>query len=176
MTRTRSLRIIDNPFIKDENRRWSLEVPSLERSVSPRASRKTIEDRTADEAVKEIGKPSPDTAAVEAGVAKIADHVLFFAEKLFEATRPDIFDLPRLAHEAWLGLYRRNQHPAGHHFVIHQHDHPVAGTHYDLRLQCNETSSISFAIMYGLPGDPNSRRLNRNAAETRVHNVWVGAT
>ena len=26
--------------------------------------------------------------------------------------------------------------------------------------------------MYGLPGDPNSRRLNRNATETRVHNVW----
>jgi tRNA G46 methylase TrmB len=29
--------------------------------------------------------------------------------------------------------------------------------------------------MYGLPGDPNSRRLNRNATETRVHNLWVGA-
>ena len=28
--------------------------------------------------------------------------------------------------------------------------------------------------MYGLPGDPNSRRLNRNATETRVHNLWVG--
>lgn len=26
--------------------------------------------------------------------------------------------------------------------------------------------------MYGLPGDPNSRRLNRNATETRVHNLW----
>ena len=48
----------------------------------------------------------------------------------------------------------------------------VAGTHYDLRLQCNPTSSISFAIMYGLPGDPNSRRLNRNATETRVHCLW----
>ncbi|OAG42645.1 hypothetical protein AYO21_03230 [Fonsecaea monophora] len=26
--------------------------------------------------------------------------------------------------------------------------------------------------MYGLPGDPNSTRLNRNATETRVHNLW----
>ncbi|KAK7885711.1 hypothetical protein LTR67_010063 [Exophiala xenobiotica] len=26
--------------------------------------------------------------------------------------------------------------------------------------------------MYGLPGDPNSRKLNRNATETRVHNLW----
>ncbi|KAF6231611.1 hypothetical protein HO173_010143 [Letharia columbiana] len=49
---------------------------------------------------------------------------------------------------------------------------PVAGVHYDLRLQINETSSISWAIMYGLPGNANSRRLSRNATETRVHNVW----
>ncbi|KAM0556774.1 hypothetical protein ACHAPJ_005834 [Fusarium lateritium] len=45
-------------------------------------------------------------------------------------------------------------------------------THYDLRLQINETSSASWAIMYGLPGDPNSVRLNRNAAETRIHCLW----
>ena len=49
----------------------------------------------------------------------------------------------------------------------------VIGVHYDLRLQISESSSISFAIMYGLPGNPNSRRLNRNATETRVHNLWV---
>ncbi|KAM5355423.1 hypothetical protein ACJ41O_002069 [Fusarium nematophilum] len=60
----------------------------------------------------------------------------------------------------------------GAHFVIHQHDHPVAGTHYDLRLQINETSSASWAIMYGPPGDPNSARLNRNATETRIHCLW----
>jgi len=52
--------------------------------------------------------------------------------------------------------------------------HPVAGVHYDLRLQISQTSSVSWACMYGLPGNPNSRRLNRNATETRVHNVWVG--
>jgi hypothetical protein len=27
--------------------------------------------------------------------------------------------------------------------------------------------------MYGLPGDPNSQRLNRNATETRIHCLWV---
>ncbi|OIW24111.1 hypothetical protein CONLIGDRAFT_564437, partial [Coniochaeta ligniaria NRRL 30616] len=62
--------------------------------------------------------------------------------------------------------------PRGAHFVIHQHDHPIAGTHYDLRLQINGTSSASWAIMKGLPGDPDSARLGRNATETRVHCLW----
>jgi hypothetical protein len=44
--------------------------------------------------------------------------------------------------------------------------------HYDLRLQFSETSTISFAIPYGLPGNPNSIRPNRMAIETRVHNLW----
>ncbi|KIX98537.1 uncharacterized protein Z520_05838 [Fonsecaea multimorphosa CBS 102226] len=112
------------------------------------------------------------TAAVEAGELEIHDHVSFFSSKLLAATRPPIGGQPRLSHADWLALYRRNLNDRGHHFVVHQHDHPIAGTHYDLRLQCNATSSISFAIMYGLPGDPNSRKLNRNATETRVHNLW----
>jgi hypothetical protein len=29
--------------------------------------------------------------------------------------------------------------------------------------------------MYGLPGDPNSKRLNRNATETRIHCLWVSS-
>jgi DNA polymerase Ligase (LigD) len=111
-------------------------------------------------------------ALVEAGEAVVEDHVAFFASKLLNARKPEIVAEPRLLHDAWLDLYNRNLNDQGHHFVIHQHDHPAAGTHYDLRLQCNSTSSISFAIMYGLPGDPNSRRLNRNATETRVHNLW----
>ena len=44
--------------------------------------------------------------------------------------------------------------------------------HYDLRLQFSQTSTISFAIPYGLPGNPNSIRPNRIAIETRVHNLW----
>jgi hypothetical protein len=35
---------------------------------------------------------------------------------------------------------------------------------------------VSWAIMYGLPGDPNSIRLNRNATETRIHCLWVSSS
>lgn len=44
--------------------------------------------------------------------------------------------------------------------------------HYDLRLQFSESSTLSFAIPYGLPGNYNSKRPNRMAIETRVHNLW----
>ncbi|KAL2858927.1 DNA polymerase ligase-domain-containing protein [Aspergillus pseudodeflectus] len=80
--------------------------------------------------------------------------------------------LPILPLDAWSTLYTSNAHPTGNHFVIHQHDHPIAGPHYDLRLQISASSSVSWAIMYGLPGDPNSKRANRNATETRVHCLW----
>jgi hypothetical protein len=43
----------------------------------------------------------------------------------------------------------------------------------DLRLQFSETSAISFAIPYGVPGNPNSKRQVRMGIETRVHNLWV---
>ncbi|KAL3465568.1 DNA polymerase ligase-domain-containing protein [Aspergillus heterothallicus] len=85
---------------------------------------------------------------------------------------PPSHSLPIIPLDAWSALYTTNLHPTGHHFVIHQHDHPIAGPHYDLRLQISTSSSVSWAIMYGLPGDPNSRRLNRNATETRVHCLW----
>ncbi|EXJ95796.1 hypothetical protein A1O1_00920 [Capronia coronata CBS 617.96] len=176
--------IVDNPFVKPENQSWELSPPaSLQRSISPpptnrhrqedegkRAETQSSSTLIATPASIKNGKS--DTAAVEAGEIQIDDHVSFFSVKLLAARRPEIKGQPRLAHDQWLELYRRNLNDRGHHFVIHQHDHPVAGTHYDLRLQCNATSSISFAIMYGLPGDPNSKRLNRNATETRVHNLW----
>lgn len=162
---------IENPFIKSQNKSWELTTPdSLNRSVSPpprpRARVQKPANSTTLTAVKSVA------AAVEAGDIEIDDHVSFFSTKLLAAQLPVLVNQPRLAHQAWLDLYRRNIHDRGHHFVVHQHDHPIAGTHYDLRLQCNASSSISFAIMYGLPGDPNSRRLNRNATETRVHNLW----
>jgi hypothetical protein len=165
---------IENPFIKSKNKSWELAAPdSLNRSVSPppRARNKNpAETTTSSKSLAPI-KPAT-TAAVEAGEVEVEDHVSFFSTKLLEARVPGPVNQPRLAHQAWLDLYQRNLHDRGHHFVVHQHDHPVAGTHYDLRLQCNASSSISFAIMYGLPGDPNSRRPNRNATETRVHNLW----
>ena len=112
---------------------------------------------------------TPSLAAVEAGEVQIRNHLEYFSSHISSSAKPSA----PLSIRAFEDLYQRNQHKHGRHWVIHQHDHPVAGVHYDLRLQINETSSISWAIMYGLPGNINSRRLNRNATETRVHNVWV---
>ena len=118
----------------------------------------------------------PPLSAIEAGEAKIRDHLIYFSQQLHALVRPQLLATnasPRLPIAKFRDLYKRNQHAHGRHFVIHQHDHPVAGMHYDLRLQISECSSISFAIMYGLPGNVGSKRLNRNATETRVHNLWV---
>ena len=116
----------------------------------------------------------PKVAAVEAGEAQIKDHLAYFSAHFSSVLRaPPETPSCLLSVEDFSALYCRHQHARGHHFVIHQHDHPVAGPHYDLRLQFSESSSISFAIPYGMPGDPNSRRFLRNAIETRVHNIWV---
>ncbi|KEF53822.1 uncharacterized protein A1O9_10223 [Exophiala aquamarina CBS 119918] len=173
MTGHNSQATIENPFVKRRNKSWELTAPdSLNRGVSPppRARPKHRIDTTA--SPRRFVPTKSATAAVEAGEVEVEDPVSFFSTKLLNARLPDSVNRPRLAHQAWLDLYQRNLNDRGHHFVIHQHDHPIAGTHYDLRLQCNASSSISFAIMYGLPGDPNSVRQNRNATETRVHNVW----
>lgn len=167
---------IDNPFIKSKNKLWELTAPdSLNRSVSPPPRARNRDKNPAETATssKSLAPIKSVAAAVEAGEVEVEDHVSFFSTKLLDARVPGPVNQPRLAHQAWLDLYQRNNlNDRGHHFVVHQHDHPIAGTHYDLRLQCNASSSISFAIMYGLPGDPNSRRPNRNATETRVHNLW----
>jgi hypothetical protein len=131
------------------------------------------------QAVEASGKPSPNDehnlAAIEAGEIEVEDHLGIFSTKLHQFMRHTLTSqsMPHLPIAEWVDLYRRNEHPEGRHFVIHQHDHPVAGPHYDLRLQFSKTSSVSWSIMYGLPGDPNSQRLNRNATETRIHCLWV---
>lgn len=112
---------------------------------------------------------TPSPAAVEASKAQIRNHLEYFSSHASSFVKSS----PPLSIPAFEDLYQRNQHENGRHWVIHQHDHPVAGLHYDLRLQINQRSSISWAIMYGLPGYVNSRRLNRNSTETRVHNLWV---
>lgn len=120
-------------------------------------------------------KTSSSLAAIEAGQVEVTDHLSTISAKLKECVRPlPKQPIPRLPIKEWIELYRRNEHPEGHHFVIHQHDHPIAGPHYDLRVQFSETSSVSWSVMYGMPGDPNSQRLNRNATETRIHCLWVG--
>ena len=113
----------------------------------------------------------PSLAAIEAGKVEIGDHLEHFSQKLASVCRTTITS-PLLGIENYKTLYKQNQHVHGRHFVIHQHDHPISGVHYDLRLQFSETSTISFAIPYGLPGNPNSIRANRMAIETRVHCLW----
>jgi len=161
------------------NRRNTNTPTSLRASISPPPPRiKRTKLRGLGPSDEQHGEtPTPNLAAIEAGRAQIPNHLAHFSTHLSPLVRPvpdTSSQPPRLSMHAWKNLYIRNQHPQGRHWVIHQHDHPVAGVHYDLRLQLSETSSISWAIMYGLPGSVNSRRLNRNATETRVHNLWVG--
>ncbi|RBA12263.1 hypothetical protein FPRO05_03713 [Fusarium proliferatum] len=134
---------ISNPFIKRRNLEWTLD------SLSP--------------------SQPPTAADIESGSATVEDHLSHFKAHL---SRHILTQSP-LSISSYTSLYTENfGSSAGAHFVIHQHDHPIAGTHYDLRLQINETSSASWAIMYGVPGDPQSIRLNRNATETRIHCLW----
>ncbi|OAG25818.1 hypothetical protein CC77DRAFT_1026979 [Alternaria alternata] len=118
------------------------------------------------------GTPHLAHASIEAGKVKIDDHLTFFRSQLAGASRDTLPDIPRISICNFATLYQSNLQPHGHHFVVHQHNHPVAGVHYDLRLQFSKTSSISFALPKGLPGDPNSKSTGRLAIETRVHNYW----
>ncbi|KAI1076166.1 DNA polymerase ligase-domain-containing protein [Whalleya microplaca] len=165
--------LISNPFIKKRNLEWSLEFSSSTPKSGERSSSSSEPGSPAPQAAEEE-EDIPTTAAVEAGKAGIDDHLSYFSARLAHATlSPFPVAAPRLSIEGYRQLYAANAgSPRGAHFVVHQHDHPVAGAHYDLRLQINGTSSASWAIMYGLPGDPNGKRLNRNATETRVHCLW----
>ncbi|KAI6892569.1 hypothetical protein KC355_g20955, partial [Hortaea werneckii] len=133
---------------------------SLVRSISPPPTRKGSKIREDSNQASQRG-PSPESevldsvnkqdveptlAAVEAGHAQIKDHLEYFVKHLSHTIRPN--SGPRLSTKDFQTLYKRNQHAQGHHFVIHQHDHPISGVHYDLRLQFSETSSISFAVPY----------------------------
>ncbi|KAF3764502.1 hypothetical protein M406DRAFT_258227 [Cryphonectria parasitica EP155] len=116
--------------------------------------------------------------------AQDQQHLTHFTHQLQSHTRPLPLQPPLslLPIPHYTTLYHRNAHALqGAHFVVTQHDHPIAGPHYDLRLQINQTSSCSWAIMYGLPGDPNARGKSgrgggagcmRGAVETRVHCLW----
>lgn len=155
-----------------------MELPSsLSRDISPPRAlkrRRTSEAPSPHprvEAHYDAGN-DPTLAAVEAGRAKIEDHLTYFKHHLAKASRTTPPEIPRLPIEDFAALYRNNQHQHGHHFVVHQHNHPKAGVHYDLRLQLSATSSVSWAFPKGLPGNPYSRQLGRMAVETRVHNLW----
>lgn len=177
--RPASPRLISNPFIKKKNLNWTLGAPDVNLrdppSLDGATSRGTLAVQNADPS-SSAPEPRPTAAAVESGAALVDDHLAHFSEHLAQSVLPRAGGdgIPRLSIDEYAALYTANAGSKhGAHFVIHQHDHPIAGTHYDLRLQINETSSVSWAIMYGLPGDPNSIRLNRNATETRIHSLWV---
>ena len=153
--------LIANPLVKKRNLQWTLETPH---PISESRSRDYRDDANQNELLH-------STAAIEAGAAHVTDHLARFSADL--ASHVLLHPRPLVTVPSYASLYASNANTSvGAHFVIHQHDHPVAGTHYDLRLQINPTSSVSWAIMYGLPGDPNSVRLNRNATETRIHSLW----
>ena len=145
---------------------------SLHTAVSPPPIRRrkqitTIENDSA------TPKPTslPVSSDVEAGTAKVTDHLTYWTKQLL----PHSSGSPPLAFSALYALYTGCAgQETGNHYVIHQLDHPVACLHYDLRVQINETSSASWAVMFGMPGNAQSRRINRNATETRVHCLWVG--
>ncbi|KAF2271648.1 uncharacterized protein EI97DRAFT_504796 [Westerdykella ornata] len=141
-------------------------------TVNSHSISKTSSSTQTNAATGPLSRPEPTLAAVEAGQAKIEDHLAYFTKHLTLACRPTPPSVPRLPVPSFASLYAENQHAHGHHFVIHQHNHPQAGVHYDLRLQFSATSSVSFAIPKGLPGDANSRSKGRMAIETRVHNYW----
>ena len=171
---------------------------SLRTSISPPPARvRTIGTSPRSTPQRKSADPAadlPNPAALEAGLTSILPNqqLQYWSTHLAKHIDPSP-PSPLLSIPAFQDLFTRNAAPqpglcqrssgrpsnhnggGGKHFVIHQHDHPIAGLHYDLRLQINGTSSVSWAIMYGLPGDPNSKaRVNRNATETRVHCLWVG--
>lgn len=100
--------------------------------------------------------PLPTPAAIEAGQATIDNHLDYFLALFRQFSKPvSALLAPRLSLSGLTSLYLRSaSNPLGRNFIVHQHDHPRAGLHYDLRLQINPTSSCSWSIPYGLPGNP----------------------
>ncbi|GAB7364678.1 hypothetical protein MBLNU230_g5479t1 [Neophaeotheca triangularis] len=149
--------------------------PSLAKDISPPPSRKTTTGPISGPKASNNASPpetAPHAADIEAGQVQITDHLMFFANRHKACSRFTATGIPRISIKDFSELYQRNSHQNGRHFVVTQHDHPVSGVHYDLRLQFSDSSSISFAVPYGLPGNPNSLRPNRLAIETRVHCIW----
>lgn len=145
---------------------------TLGRAISPPPIAKKGTRKEQDKTEDEDSGEAPTPAAIEAGKAEIRNHLHHFCHHLEALIRVRQSGRELLSIPDFASLYQRNQHANGHHFAIHQHNHPIAGVLYDLRLQFSVSSTISFAIPYGLPGNPNSRRPGRLAIETRVHNLW----
>ncbi|POS74550.1 hypothetical protein DHEL01_v207054 [Diaporthe helianthi] len=174
---------VSNPFVKKRNLEWSISPPPFRNAPVQVAEARTDAGRCSRDGPQKLQEGLSASAAIENATVKITNHLAWFSSLLTKATlQPFPADQPRLTIPAYQSLYNNSfQSADGAHFVITQHDHPVAGPHYDLRLQINKDSSCSWAVMYGLPGDPNSRGRTgratgagvlRNATETRVHCLW----
>src|SRR5687768_11899782 len=122
--RPQSPDLIPNPFIKKRNLTWTLDDSpprhpheDTHTSISHNG---TEEKRPAD---------TPSAAAIEAGEVNITNHLSHFTTLLTS----HVLNTSPLSIKEYSNLYKSNvDSPNGAHFVIHQHDHPVAGTHYDL--------------------------------------------
>ncbi|KAJ5090651.1 hypothetical protein N7532_009335 [Penicillium argentinense] len=138
-------------------------LSSLQKSVSPPPKRRGANGQDGD---------NPHPSKITPSDPKTSEYLDTWSMKLRKSILPasEQGSTPHLPIDQWVDLYRRHAHSNGHHFVIHQHDHPVAGPHYDLRLQFSDSSTVCWAIMYGLPGDPNQDN-RRNATETRIHGL-----
>lgn len=99
---------------------------SLEAPISPPPIRSAKRRRTSG---TRISSP-PDLAAIEAGEVAVDDHLSLFSNQLSRCIRSGKSELFSI--DDFKRLYQRNQHPHGRHFVVHQHDHPVAGRSLNL--------------------------------------------
>ena len=98
-------------------------LTSLEAPISPPPSnRRRLSSDS--QKIPTAAKRSPDLAALQAGEVTIQNHLEYLSEHLSRYVRRE----GRLMEmETWKELYRRNCHAEGRHFVVHQHDHPIAG-------------------------------------------------
>ncbi|KAG6015762.1 hypothetical protein E4U54_003023 [Claviceps lovelessii] len=127
--------LIPNPFIKKRNLNWTLDpfpCTNLPKNLSDNES--DHDERSSQQNQQQNQQDQPTTSAIEAGRVRIANHLPYFtsllAQRALESPTP-----PLLPIASYISLYQSHaQSTRGSHFVIHQHDHPIAGTHYDLRL------------------------------------------
>ncbi|KAK4551870.1 hypothetical protein LTR86_010866 [Recurvomyces mirabilis] len=103
--------------------------PPTSRKLSPNAANKPgnkvgtcHETETCSKGISQDAQPT--LAAIEAGQAAVRDHLEYFAKHFSPTTR--LPPGPRLSIPDFKALYRRNEHPHGRHFVVHQHDHPIS--------------------------------------------------
>ena len=106
--------------------------PSLSRDISPPTrllKRRKISFRTSPKLKQDDAPAPPSLAAVEAGRARVENHLAYFAEHLSKSCRAREESEPRIDIDEWADLYAQNEHEHGNHFVVHQHDHPISGVH-----------------------------------------------